>query len=129
MPPLVKFRFHWYLKYTVLADLDGLLTPWVVGDYVTQGARLTFPARNWPEFSQATDAELSNIEVNIFGDLHWPDLDYAVDSLGFLSKLIGIALPQYTGRIGGKATSHAKAVAVRANGAKGGRPRKVPAAA
>ena len=54
--------------------------------------------------------------------LHWEALDTDLSLPGLLSGLLGTQA--YMARRAGRATSFAKAAAAKANGAKGGRPRK-----
>jgi hypothetical protein len=71
----------------------------------------------------ATDAELGDLEV--WGDgyaLRWEALDVDFTVPGLLAGIFGTK--RYMASLAGRATSPAKAAAARANGAKGGRPRK-----
>ncbi|OEO32699.1 hypothetical protein VW23_010300 [Devosia insulae DS-56] len=82
-----------------------------------------FPARRAQGLENATDDELAEVEVLGLGyGLHWERLneDHAVPAL--LAGIFGTR--KYMASLAGRATSPAKAAAARANGAKGGRPRK-----
>ena len=82
-----------------------------------------FPARRAQGLENATDDELAEVEVLGLGyGLHWERLneDHAVPAL--LAGIFGTRT--YMASLAGRATSPAKAAAARANGAKGGRPRK-----
>jgi hypothetical protein len=86
-----------------------------------------FPATSIPELAKASAKQLAAVEVSPGGSgLYWEELDVdlsvaglLLSSLGQKEKLTELA------RIAGRAKSPAKAAASRANGAKGGRPRKV----
>ena len=57
--------------------------------------------------------------------IEWPALDQQFDVLQLVFDAVGaIALLAKLGQRGGRVKSKAKAVAARANGTKGGRPRK-----
>ena len=59
-------------------------------------------------------------------DLHWDDLDVQFTVAGLLSGIFGTrAWMAELGRKGGAAISQKKAAASRANGTRGGRPRKI----
>lgn len=94
------------------------------------GARFSFP----PELAQglggASAADLAKVVVTPSGSgLRWPtlDADFSLPALMF-----GIFGTQRwmaeLGRRGGRATSETKAATARANGKKGGRPKKAAAA-
>ena len=90
---------------------------------LTNGATFAFPTINVEGLKDATPSELA--EVEIWGEgysLHWEALneDYTVP--GLLAGIFGTQ--KYMAQLAGRATSPAKAAAARANGAKGGRPRK-----
>ena len=71
----------------------------------------------------ATDDELASVEILGAGyGLHWETLDADLSVPGLLAGLFGTKA--YIARRAGQATSPAKSAAARANGAKGGRPRK-----
>ena len=75
--------------------------------------------------------DLSVIEISPSGfGLHFPTLDADVWLPGLLAGHFGAKnwMAARLGKVGGKARSLAKTVACRANGAKGGRPRKKRAA-
>jgi hypothetical protein len=55
--------------------------------------------------------------------LHWEALNIDLSLPGLMSGLFGAR--SYLAKVAGSSTSAAKAAAARANGAKGGRPRKV----
>ena len=55
--------------------------------------------------------------------LHWPQLDEDYSVPGLMNGVFGAA--KWLAARAGRGTSEAKAAAARANGAKGGRPRKV----
>ncbi len=59
-------------------------------------------------------------------NLHWPDLDVDLPVGGLAAGLFGTHawMTQALARVAGQSTSAAKSAAARANGAKGGRPRK-----
>lgn len=90
---------------------------------LTNGATFAFPPRLVEGLHHATEAEIADVEVigGGFG-LHWEalDLDYTVP--GLVNGVFGTA--KWMAANAGRTSSAAKAAAARANGAKGGRPRK-----
>jgi hypothetical protein len=73
-------------------------------------------------------ADLSAIEIWGGGyDLHFPRIDTFIHGAALLKGILGSkAWMRELARGMGSAKSHAKAAAARANGLKGGRPRKTP---
>jgi hypothetical protein len=90
---------------------------------LTNGCTFAFPPRLAQGLEQATDEELEGVEIlgRGFG-LHWEALDVDLSLPGLLAGIFGTKA--YMARRAGQTTSPAKAAAARANGAKGGRPRK-----
>ena len=94
---------------------------------LTNGCSFTFPSIRAEGLTNATDAELSQVEILGAGyGLHWESLDVDLSVPGLLLGLFGTK--SYMDRMraaqGGKATSAPKSAAARSNGLKGGRPRK-----
>ena len=90
---------------------------------LTNRASFAFPPQLVEGLHNAAPAEIAEVEVigRGFG-LHWEtlDLDYTVP--GLVNGVFGTA--RWMAARAGRTTSAAKAEAARANGAKGGRPRK-----
>jgi hypothetical protein len=90
---------------------------------LTNGCSFTFPPRLAEGLDHATEYELAEVEVLGTGTgLHWESLDVDLSVPGLLAGLFGTK--SHMARRAGQATSPAKAAAARANGARGGRPRK-----
>jgi hypothetical protein len=90
---------------------------------LTNGCSFAFPARMAQGLERATDDQLAAIEVLGHGvGLHWDALDTDVSIPGLLAGIFGTK--SYMARLAGQTKSTTKAAASRANGAKGGRPRK-----
>jgi hypothetical protein len=90
---------------------------------LTNGCTFAFPPRLAQGLETATADDLAQVEVLGTGSgLHWEALDADLSVSGLLAGLLGSAA--HMARRAGRATSTAKAVAARANGAKGGRPRR-----
>jgi len=90
---------------------------------LTNGCTFTFPPRLAQGLESATADQLAAVEVLGAGyGLHWEALDVDLSIPGLLAGLFGTKA--YMARHAGRVTSPAKAAAARANGAKGGRPRK-----
>jgi len=90
---------------------------------LTSGATFAFPPRLAQKLCDASADELAEIEVSPGGyGLHWPRIDEDFSVPGLVNGLFGTA--KWMAARAGRATSPAKAAAARANGAKGGRPRK-----
>lgn len=90
---------------------------------LTNGCTFAFPPRLAQGLEEATEDELVEVEVLGAGyGLHWETLDVDFTVPGLISGIFGTRA--YMARQAGRATSPAKAAAARANGAKGGRPRK-----
>jgi hypothetical protein len=90
---------------------------------LTSGATFAFPPRLVEGLADAAPAHLA--EVELLGDgeaLHWETLDVDYSVAGLVNGIFGTA--RWMAARAGRATSPAKAEAARANGAKGGRPRK-----
>ncbi|MCA0241547.1 MAG: DUF2442 domain-containing protein [Proteobacteria bacterium] len=96
---------------------------------LSTGVELAFPADLAEGLAEAAPADLAEIEISPSGlGLHWPRLDADIYVPALLQGLFGSQrwmAASALGRAGGSARSPAKAAAARANGAKGGRPRKV----
>ena len=91
---------------------------------LTSGATFAFPPHLVQGMADATPAQIAEVEVVGAGyGLHWEtlDLDYTVP--GLINGVFGTA--KWMAAQAGRGTSAAKAAAARANGAKGGRPRKM----
>src|SRR5713226_5250264 len=98
---------------------------------LTNGCSFVFPAREAQGLERASDEELAQIEILGLGlGLHWERLDVDLTVPGLLAGLFGTKayMDRQRAARAGAARSAAKAAAVRRNGAKGGRPRKVTAA-
>ena len=94
---------------------------------LTNGCTFAFPPRLAQGLEAATDDQLSQVEVLGAGfGLHWEELDADLSIPGLLAGLFGTRA--HMARQAGRATSPAKAAAARANGAKGGRPRRAAGA-
>jgi uncharacterized protein DUF2442 len=89
------------------------------------GGLITVPRRTIPALADAPTEALKHLAISPAGDAvacHPMDID--VDVAGLVEAVFGARLLAAAfGRRGGRQTSKAKAKAVRANGAKGGRPR------
>jgi hypothetical protein len=90
---------------------------------LTNGCTFTFPPRLAQGLKIARPEEIAAVEVLPGGyGLHWESLDVDLALPGLMAGLFGTRT--YMARQAGQATSEAKAAAARANGARGGRPRK-----
>ncbi len=89
------------------------------------GAAVTMLRRAIPGLADAPPEALKQLTVSAAGDVvSCRVLDIDVDVAGLVEAVFGARLLAAAfGRRGGRCTSKAKAKAVRANGAKGGRPR------
>jgi hypothetical protein len=90
------------------------------------GGSMTIPRKIVPGLERASTSKMESIIVSPAGDaLSWPSLDVDVYVPGLVERAFGTRLfAAATGRRGGRRRSKAKAAAAKANGAKGGRPRK-----
>lgn len=87
------------------------------------GATFAFPARLAEGLADATPEALADIEILDTGSgLHWEKLDVDYSVPGLVAGIFGTR--RWMAAQAGRARSPAKAAAARANGAKGGRPRK-----
>lgn len=90
---------------------------------LTNGCTFAFPPRLAQGLETATDDELAAVEIVGAGyGLHWEALDADYSVPGPLAGLFGTRA--YMARRAGQASSPVRAAVARANGAKGGRPRK-----
>lgn len=90
---------------------------------LTNGCSFAFPPRLAQGLETATDDQLAAVEILGHGyGLHWDALDADISVPGLMAGIFGTKA--YMARLAGRAKSPAKAAAARANGAKGGRPRK-----
>jgi hypothetical protein len=93
---------------------------------LTNGCTFMFPVDMAQGLVGASDSELSDVEVlgSGFG-LHWEKLDADLSIPSLVVGLFGSqAWMRELARRGGASTSSNKSAAARANGAKGGRPRR-----
>jgi hypothetical protein len=90
---------------------------------LANGCIFAFPPTLAQGLEAATEEQLSQVEILGAGyGLHWEALDADLTIPGLLAGLFGTKA--YLAQQAGRATSPAKAAAARANGAKGGRPRR-----
>lgn len=90
------------------------------------GGVMMIPRCVVPGLEDMPTTALQAINVSPAGDaLSWPSLDVDVYVPGLAERAFGTRLfARATGQRGGQCRSNVKAAAARANGAKGGRPRK-----
>lgn len=87
------------------------------------GYAFGFPPAQVPGLADATSRQLANVRLSPSGDgLHWDDLDAHASLTGLMADALN--LREWAPRLMGQARSEAKARAARANGLKGGRPRR-----
>lgn len=90
---------------------------------LTNGAVFAFPPQLAEALQGATAEQLAQVEVLGSGyGLHWEALDADIAVPALVNGIFGTA--RWMAHKAGKTASPAKAAAARANGAKGGRPRK-----
>jgi len=90
---------------------------------LASGATFAFPPALAQGLCDASPEELAEIEISPAGfGLHWPRIDEDYTVKGLMNGVFGTA--RWMAARAGRTTSPAKAAAARANGAKGGRPRK-----
>jgi hypothetical protein len=94
---------------------------------LANGCSYAFPAVLVEDLQGAGEADLAAVQVDGVGfNLHFPTLDADLFVPALVSGLFGTRawMARELARAAGRKTSAAKALAARANGAKGGRPRK-----
>lgn len=102
---------------------------------LTNGCALVFPAETAQGLRGADPAALARVEIVAGGrGLRWDALDVDLGVGPLVQGIFGTAawmreLRSEMGRVGGRASTPAKASAARENGRKGGRPRKRPVTA
>jgi hypothetical protein len=91
------------------------------------GGAFAFPVAMYPELAGRSPEQLAAVQPALSGEaLEWEDLDVHIGVAGVLVRMLGPAMPRAFAQKGGSSTSERKAAAARANGARGGRPRKQP---
>lgn len=94
-----------------------------------QGGGIIIPRRllRGP-IATASAAQLKHFELLGEGaQIWWPKLDDGLHLADVVEHILGMRLASSVGRPGGSTRTEAKAAAARANGSRGGRPRKQPA--
>jgi Protein of unknown function (DUF2442) len=94
---------------------------------LSSGIELRIPVRLAQGLAGARASDLRQIEISPTGlGLHWPKLDADLYVPSLLVGLLGSRrwMARMLGQAGGRATSPAKRAAARANGRRGGRPRR-----
>ncbi|MEX8518564.1 MAG: DUF2442 domain-containing protein [Leptothrix sp. (in: b-proteobacteria)] len=96
---------------------------------LNNGCAFVFPVEHAQGLAGALAADLQTIEVTGAGlGLYWPKLDADLYVPALIKGVLGTKQwMAQIGAAGGKASTTAKAVAARANGKLGGRPRKATA--
>lgn len=95
---------------------------------LASGALLALEARRLRALSELSDEQISDVRVTSGGTgLLWPKAGASIAVEALLEAATGMQSLKSAQRKGGSSRSEAKVAAVRANGAKGGRPRKTPA--
>lgn len=97
---------------------------------LSDGSRTFIGREKLQGLQNAKKSQIANVEILGNGTgLHWPDLDLDYSISGLLSRIYGNKQwMAEMGQRGGAKKSEGKAAASRANGLKGGRPRKVSSA-
>lgn len=114
-----------------------------VGILLRNGLEIRIPAQMIQGLQNATPTQIANITLTASGNaLHWEDFDTQMSVEGLVAGIFGTeawmrqiqtaptaarvhGAAATLGRVGGRTRSAIKAAAVRENGKKGGRPRKV----
>lgn len=93
---------------------------------LTNGYLFAFPVRSVPSLNGATASQLAAVQVDPSGSgLRWETLDVDLSVPGLLFSAVGVEERlRHLAGLAGRVRSDAKARAARANGRKGGRPRK-----
>lgn len=94
---------------------------------LSNGLEISVPIDLTQGLAGASAADLEAIEISPTGlGLYWPALDADLYLPGLLQGIFGSRrwMAREMGQAGGQATSSAKQAAARANGQRGGRPRK-----
>lgn len=91
------------------------------------GAVLSVPVSTFKALSHATPKQLAEVVAGDGGAaLFWDELDVQIGIIALLQIVFKIKTVQSVTQQAGRSRSAAKVAASRANGAKGGRPRKSP---
>ncbi len=100
--------------------------PDLISLYLDDGIRVSIPRMKLQGLQEADPAKLAKIELVGRGTgLHWPLLDVDHYVPGLLHRVFGTRRwMAEIGQRGGSVTTKAKAAAARANGRKGGRPKR-----
>lgn len=88
------------------------------------GSIIRTDARSLRGLGEATDEQLANVHVHDGRALFFDALDVQFSLIAFLSDALGLLTLSGNAQRAGSTRTAAKALASRANGAKGGRPRK-----
>lgn len=94
---------------------------------LANGCTYAFPTVLVEDLQGAATEALARVEVDGLGfNLHWPDLDVDLYVPALIAGVFGTKawMTRELARRAGQVTSEAKAAAARANGTKGGRPRR-----
>lgn len=94
---------------------------------LADGRAYAFPVGLVQDLHGVADSDLKHVEIDGLGlNLHWPALDVDLYVPALIAGVFGTKawMTSALARLAGQSTSPAKAAASRANGAKGGRPRK-----
>lgn len=90
---------------------------------LTNGCLFGFVPTERELLTTASPEQLAAVEVDVGGEgLHWEEIDADVSLPGLIARRLNLAA--WAPKFMGQRTSEAKSAAARANGAKGGRPRR-----
>ena len=93
---------------------------------MVDGVQLNFAARHLTALAGAGENEMAMLQIREGGaSLHWPMLDVQMSTIALLQLVLHLKTIHAVARKAGSVRSEAKAASVRANGRKGGRPRKI----